>query len=396
MVAGDRLQDYFHTPGDTLQALSSTLPYINSTLQGQLKAYLKTEQTNYPVQTYANIGWKDGAKREAFDDTPEMTSIISGGTSTIPASNKQTELSYLNCCGTWLNIGNFPADAFYGAWKYAQATLTPAEARTLFDSMKGKLQKASNTELTDANFLLWPYLLNQYIDGYRGYLELEKLAGYTTDISQSTQYAEYQRLLNLRLNNFSKNSPFSNYSVTEYNHNFVLNVARNFMFLTPELGNDFSASRKAAVQQAMDEYQIVEPYWFVPKFERTYEEGIGQPLWDRHALFLARAYILKQPFSELVKYLDVPAFAVGDLHYIENLVAVLQAPTGGTTATTSSAVNTFKPGDANGDGKVDGKDYAILLNHYGQAVQGASNGDFNGDGKVDVQDYWIWLNNNGS
>ena len=52
-----------------------------------------------------------------------------------------------------------------------------------------------------------------------------------------------------------------------------------------------------------------------------------------------------------------------------------------------------RPGDANGDGRVDGVDYVIWLNHYNQQVSGASNGDFNGDGRVDGVDYVIWVNN---
>ena len=55
-----------------------------------------------------------------------------------------------------------------------------------------------------------------------------------------------------------------------------------------------------------------------------------------------------------------------------------------------------KPGDANGDGRVDGLDYVIWLNNYGKPVSGGSSGgDFNGDGKVDGLDYVIWLNNYG-
>lgn len=54
-----------------------------------------------------------------------------------------------------------------------------------------------------------------------------------------------------------------------------------------------------------------------------------------------------------------------------------------------------KPGDANGDGQVDGVDYSIWLNHYGQAVSGAASGDFNNDNRVDGVDYVIWLTNYG-
>lgn len=52
------------------------------------------------------------------------------------------------------------------------------------------------------------------------------------------------------------------------------------------------------------------------------------------------------------------------------------------------------PGDANRDGKVDGVDYMIWLNHYNQSTgNGISDGDFNKSGKVDGLDYVIWLNN---
>ena len=52
------------------------------------------------------------------------------------------------------------------------------------------------------------------------------------------------------------------------------------------------------------------------------------------------------------------------------------------------------PGDANGDGKVDGLDYIIWLNNYNQTTpNGSSDGDFNNSGKVDGLDYVIWLNN---
>jgi hypothetical protein len=48
-------------------------------------------------------------------------------------------------------------------------------------------------------------------------------------------------------------------------------------------------------------------------------------LFDYHALFQAKALIMREPYTELVKYLDVPAFNCGDLYYIENLCALLEA-----------------------------------------------------------------------
>ena len=52
------------------------------------------------------------------------------------------------------------------------------------------------------------------------------------------------------------------------------------------------------------------------------------------------------------------------------------------------------PGDANGDGKVDGSDVTILAGNWQATVtDGAASGDFNGDGKVDGSDVTILAGN---
>lgn len=55
-----------------------------------------------------------------------------------------------------------------------------------------------------------------------------------------------------------------------------------------------------------------------------------------------------------------------------------------------------KMGDGNNDGRVDGIDYVIWLNHYGLNASGAVNGDYNLNGTVDGVDYVVWRNNFGS
>lgn len=56
---------------------------------------------------------------------------------------------------------------------------------------------------------------------------------------------------------------------------------------------------------------------------------------------------------------------------------------------------TGKPGDGNGDGLIDGKDFIIWLTHYGQSVSGVNNGDYDGNNKIEIGDYVIWVNNFG-
>lgn len=52
------------------------------------------------------------------------------------------------------------------------------------------------------------------------------------------------------------------------------------------------------------------------------------------------------------------------------------------------------PGDANGDGLINGVDYVIWFNHYKlTGGGGAAIGDFNNSGTVDGVDFVVWLNN---
>jgi len=53
-------------------------------------------------------------------------------------------------------------------------------------------------------------------------------------------------------------------------------------------------------------------------------------------------------------------------------------------------------GDANGDGRVDGIDYAIWVSHYSQQISGAQNGDFNNDSRIDGLDFVLWLSHYGN
>ena len=81
-----------------------------------------------------------------------------------------------------------------------------------------------------------------------------------------------------------------------------------------------------------------------------------------------------------------------------NQYTAVTVPLGNPTSqpTTTSTQTPSKPGDANGDNKVDGIDYVVWLNNYNQNLSGNSNGDFNNDNRVDGIDYVVWLNNYGN
>jgi hypothetical protein len=171
-----------------------------------------------------------------------------------------------------------------------------------------------------------PWELNGYIAGYVGFLNLQQVAGKTTvDAALRTQVTnELNRLLQLRASNFTKETYY-----TDYNQGYTfrtLNVARNFIMMVPELGDYLNKNALAKVQGAVTEYNNVGPYWFVSRYNASIAESAMQNLYDYHGMFLAKAYALKEPRAQLTKYLDAPAFERGDLFYIQNLIAAIQAP----------------------------------------------------------------------
>jgi hypothetical protein len=58
--------------------------------------------------------------------------------------------------------------------------------------------------------------------------------------------------------------------------------------------------------------------------EVQHESGIA-PLYQTHALFQAKAQILRASRDELAKVLDTPLVPAGDLFYLQNLIATLEA-----------------------------------------------------------------------
>jgi len=374
--------EYFHNPSDTIYTLAIALPYLSSTLSSQVKTYLQSEYNNFPPHTYNHIGWNQGAKREVFDTPPETQTAM---------SQRGPKTSANNFSG-W----SFNPFAFYAMYKYAE--VFPTQAKSVFDTAKTKsvLMGAINNPPADSVLITYTQANNAYIAGLYGYMQLEKMAGYISDINQSGKYSEYNRLLNLRKNNFNKTGPWNNIYSGDIKYCRAFNVSRNFTYLTPELGAYLRNNISTKVQEALNEYSYLAPYWFVESSETEFAEGTLKNLYDVQAVFQAKALIMNESYSQLAKYIDVPAFEKGDLFYIQNLVYALQAtgtgPTSGPT-TTTAPTSPATPGDANGDGLVNIADYSVWLTNYNQILSGPIFGDFNSNGKVDGIDFIIWLKN---
>lgn len=361
------LSDYYAITGDTLYTLSDAYSQIqDSNVKSQLKDYLLNYYNKYFGGTmYTNLGW-EGAQREAMIIPQDIQDdMASRGKST---SNSGWPWSY-------------PPQNIYAMWKFAQ--VYPEKKSEIYSKAKSKFPDSYTTDNDK------PWINHAYMQGYIGFLKLYEMVGEPSSDSSMASKAQsnLSSLYSNRASNFSKNSPWT--SASNYK---PFSVSRNFIFIVPEIGNEFGNRFKSSVQSAINEYNYVVPYWMANAYEASSPERSIQVLYDPPALFQAKAYILKESQQELFKYLDAPFFIRGDLYYIQNLLATIKAGSGG-TSTLPPPTPTPAPGDGNNDGQVDGQDFTIWLTHYGQNVSGANNGDYDGNDKVEVADYIVWVSN---
>jgi hypothetical protein len=303
------LADYFDNPGDTLLTLVKAYPHLSLALQDRTRAYLREEfQAYFDPVMYTTIGWSNGAAREAMPLPAEVQADLVNYPPRL-----RSDPGY-----SW----DYPQHNFYAMWLYA--TIFPEDAVRIYELAKSKLQVPIPIRADTEYLLEEPFEHNAYIAGYTGFLKLQELAG-MTDIDQGLRQLvtnELNRLLQLKVSIFTKDSYWG---PDDFRYKKLLDIARNFIFITPDLGEYMNQNLLSRIQDAMNEYEYIAPYWFVSKYEAVIGEGVMSNLYNYYALFQAKANILNEPQSELIKYLDVPSFERGDLFYIQNLIAVIEA-----------------------------------------------------------------------
>ena len=102
--------------------------------------------------------------------------------------------------------------------------------------------------------------------------------------------------------------------------------------------------------------------------------------------------------GETQKTIQVPIVGDGTAEPAETFRLVLSSPNNvaisRSTATVTILDSSNRPGDANGDGFVDGSDYTVWADNYLKSTTlGRVAADFNYDGKTDAADYVIWADN---
>jgi len=322
------LCDYFHNPADTISTLIQALPFVSESVRPRLREYIKSEFENYPPYEYNHVGWDTGASRDVFSLPPEAQNDLKNYPPTV-----------------WRGCGMLPHN-LYACYLYAK---TFGGADDIFSKSKDILSPAHFTHYM-------PYLLNLHIAGRIGYLKLARLA----DVPQAELWDVKNQLIDLLLlrvalcksGDYLADAGFEygryDWTVNRFvpekgqiSYKRVVQGRRlpdsrtvygryqftiDFVNLVPELGDFLNLYAREEVSGAVETHNRLAPYWFVPWAEEFAGEGTIAPLYDVPALFAAKAMILKQSRPHLERYLDAPAFARGDLFYIRNLTAALNAP----------------------------------------------------------------------
>lgn len=333
----DYLSHYWHNPADNHRILLRALPFLSSGLQDSVKTYLQNEITSYSPATYAHIGFVSGTQRDPYPYPPPETPFTSF---TIPSLDKQFGSNFNN-------FWSFPPHNVYALWKYAEAglgnpaTLLAAWGNKIDPDIEDNFPNAINGQTVNSSnvrdFLSrFPLIANAYIAGYKGYVELARLAG--------QPYAAYESELNILLQWRAEDlTAFPDPDNVVGTGGYVcdnecyyesLITYYNFAHMTPELveylvNNDMDPGDPGYdadkdIEAIVQEYRNIAPYWMMTHNSETQGESAIQPYQQTYSLFQARAQVEGATFEELVKDLDTPIVPVGDLYYIDNLVATLE------------------------------------------------------------------------
>jgi hypothetical protein len=305
---------YWHNPADVHLVLLRALPYLSANLQQAVRAYLQSEMADYSPAEYSHIGWTEGVQRDPYLYPPTDPRLF--------------PINFGKQAGSQFSGWGLPPHNLYALWKYAQAGL--GNPQLLFAQIQSKLRpRITDTpdrpNLTDRYLASFPHVHNAYIAGYTGYVELAKLAGRSPS-EYGPFEAELARLLDLRVQNLTAFPIPTGAGVPDHDYFDTMITAWNFMYLTPELGDYLHANANTNVSGIISTYQAIAPYWMVALNGETQGENALMPYQQTHSLFQAIAVVEDASRAELVKYLDNPIVPVGDLYYLDNLVAILEAP----------------------------------------------------------------------
>jgi uncharacterized repeat protein (TIGR01451 family) len=297
---------YFHDPGDLLISMAMAYPYLDATLQSQVRTYMTAEMGRFPPYTampYSASGDKDwlkqGAARELYS-VPMRAQL----------NNWPPVAASLNALyGLWLWSKNT------GDWSYVQSHYSDIRglflSRTPMNHTSGKMDYASD------------------LAGVIGFYRMATYLGKTSDVSQARTVA-LTAMADLR-DNFSQ---YAQRADTEYFDppSFTKGIYAPALFgLTPEVGLFLREQTNGAASKYLNDKEYGTNgnglrWWYITRVGSHSEPGESSYLaptagWSH---FMAHAYLVGDKQDALMTWLDRP-WGKADLSSIQKVVATIQA-----------------------------------------------------------------------
>jgi len=307
--------EIFHNPADTIYTLAIAYPYTSSNTKARLRTYMQEEYNTYQPYRYdhrgvGGIGTSLGAHREYNDVPIEVRSNYGGEYEIFSTPRTLTKFDH------W----SFNPFNYYALYKYAEIM---GNAQSILSSLSSAGHARPAALPSDSVLSKSPHILNSYLAGYIGYQGLRELAGQSRD-------STIQSYLNSGLQKRVNMLP----STTKGYYNMGVHESGGFLWLVPEVGDYLYNNARSQVNYGVSTYEQMIPYWMIPNVDEGtrlrndfYNEGTLSHPYDSSSLFLAKAYALKLSRQELENYLHNSGYMRGDLFYIQNLVATIDAGT---------------------------------------------------------------------
>ncbi|MBX6771938.1 MAG: PQQ-binding-like beta-propeller repeat protein [Chloroflexi bacterium] len=304
---------FWFDPGELVLTLSMAFPYLSSSLQGQVLSYLKTEMNRFPP--LQPLPWPPGswlATGQAREYYP------------VPMRNAT------NWPSVWPPPGP-PIQTIYALWAYARYTGDWSYVSSQWSSIRSLFYARKDA-------------INSYaeIAGAIGYARIARQLGNTSEASvgESTAVAAMQNGYSFAQWLAAANSLYP--PNVDYSWEPPGRRAPVFFGLTPEVGRYLRDTNLAAVQYTINDvagYPNGSYLWYATRLglqgevaEASYHTPeIG---WS---IFLAQAYVQQAGRVQLRYWLDRP-WGLGDLWYLQKVVATIEAPPGAQYAVTLPVV----------------------------------------------------------
>lgn len=335
---------FFGSPAELVYTLCQTLPFLPGKTRARVLKYMEEENERYPVLAIKNVGFGDGAPRDFFTVPTERSrhvpplpkrpirgapfhSLYSAWYLNRTAGEELCDVDVgikkvLDACD-WATGGLAYTPFRDWGFKYLGGAFEETGAHTINEVLAGLIGwgrlKRSNRDfaaylmtrflLARHNMTMYPeYLARSADERTKALLPLSDRALHVTHMTDSTL-------------NWTR-GPKSVFTTT---------TACEYLCLVPEVGRFVGEHCREKVAKDIAFWNRYMPYWFVARTAEVSGENYPAPLDTYWGQFQARAYILQQDWRELEGFLDVPA-ALGDLYYLQNLVATLRARAGYTWA----------------------------------------------------------------